>query len=549
MRTSNIRIAWIVMQNEWISSVTTPVFWYATCLIPFIILVIYIVVIWLIGENPKESWLEDENVKRWEFIIESQLEEQDVRPTKVQHYAVLDLSEVTVENIRTEIARNDRYLFLVAVLAMDDTEFNHFFQTLAEESGDDVPVQLGRILRSIRQLDLDLPKARLLDQLLQDVPIPSDVSSTELSSLKAQFPRFWEQHRSSIPSSISTLSRNFFTEVVAADNSERAVRSLLANNEIVGYFVIPKNIGESNADISFVTLTEVSREDFLVLVNWYRSLVSTVIRKQRFVNADIDPVLQYQLLYQIPEVTSDLSVDTSENFEIPEQFHLFIFIGLSITLFLLMMGSTARVISNVFDEKSSKLADNLLASMSVLHLLDGKLWGTALTSLTVMLVWAFLIPLIVFGLGVSELKFLTSVVDVIAQPIIVMNFILFLILVYAFYGYFLVAFTSMFSTLNNAISAFMLFTFGLTILLIPAVVVPLIPITLVQDVISFFPPSTPFVMVARSGSLPTWPVYLAIVGVMLLSVIGVRSLSGRLFARGISDETRIALFRQKSSLP
>ena len=537
------------MQNEWFSSVTTPVFWYATCLIPFIILVIYIVVIWLIGENPKESWLEDENVKRWEFVIENQLEEQDVRPTKVQHYAVLDLSEVTVENIRTEIERNDRYSFLVAVLAMDNTEFNHFFQTVAEESGDEVPVQLGRILRSIRQLDFDLPKARLLDQLLQDVPIPSDVSSTELSSLKTQFPRFWEQHRSSIPSSISTLSRNFFTEVIAADNSERAVRSLLANNEIVGYFVIPKNIGDSNADVSFVTQTEVSREDFLVLVNWYRSLVSTVIRKQRFVNTDIDPVLQYQLLYQIPEVTSDLSVDTSENFEIPEQFHLFLFIGLSIILFLLMLGSTARVISNVFDEKSSKLADNLLASMSVLHLLDGKLWGTALTSLTVLLVWSLLIPLIVFGLGVSELKFLTSVVDVIAQPIIVMNFILFLILVYAFYGYFLVAFTSMFSTLNNAISAFMLFTFGLTILLIPAVVVPLIPITLVQDVLSFFPPSTPFVMVARSGSLPTWPVYMAIVGVMLLSVIGVRSLSGRLFARGVSDETRISLFRQKSSSP
>ena len=537
------------MRNEWMSSVTTPIFWYATCITPFIILVIYFVGIWLIGENPKESWLEDENVKRWEFIIKSQLEEHDVRPTKMQHYAVLDLSEDTVENIRTEIERNDRYSFLVAVLAMDDTEFNDFLQTVAAESGDEVLAQFERNFRSIRKLDIDLPTARLIDRMLQNIPIPSDLATTELSSLKAQFRLFWEQYRSRITSSISTLSTNFFTEVIAADNSERAVRSLLANTEIVGYFVIPENVGENNVDVSFVTNTDATRENFLVLVNWYRSLVSTVMRKQRFVQAGIDPVLQYQLLYQIPDVTSDLSVDASENFEIPEQFHQFLFIGLTIVLFFIFMGSTGRVISNVFDEKSSKLADNLLANMSVLHLLDGKLWGTALTSLTVILVWALLIPPILLVLGVSELKYLTSIVDVILQPIIVMNFVVFLILVYAFYGYFLVAFTSMFSTLNHAISAFMLFTFGLTILLTPAVVVPLIPITLVQDVISFFPPSTPFVMVARSGSLPTWPVYLAIVAVMLLSVIGVRSLSGRLFARGISDETRIALFRQKSSSP
>lgn len=529
------------MRNEWISSVTTPIFWYSTCLIPIIFLLVYFVFLWFLEENPREAWLEDKNVVNWEFILENQREQQEKRQSPVHKFAVLDLSRDTAARIRDEIERNDHYTFLTVVLDMDDEEFDSF--TLQVIGGDENGelIQFRRNLRNLRLLSLEMPRLLLIEQVLQNLPLDENFSKAELDFFVNQFPDLWDKYQTVFAANIPLLSTNFFVEVVPTHETEIAVRTLLANNEIVGYFVIPEDFGEDNVEVSFVALTDSSRADLLDLVNWYRSVATTAIQKYRFERADIDPSLQRLLLYETPIVSGDVVVETARTVEIPKEFHRFIFVGFPVILLFVLVVSTGRVISNVFDEKSSKLADNLLASISPLHLLDGKLWGAALISLTVMSVWAVVIPAILFLTGNKELRFLTPIVGIILQPGIVANFVLFLMLLYAFYGYFLVAFTSLFSTLNNSISAFVLFVLPVSFIAVFSMVVPFIPVTFVQDVISFVPLSAPFVMVARSGSLPAWPVYVAIVVVMILSVISVRHLSKFMFVRGISDETRISL--------
>ena len=69
-----------------------------------------------------------------------------------------------------------------------------------------------------------------------------------------------------------------------------------------------------------------------------------------------------------------------------------------------------------------------------------------------------------------------------------------------------------------------------------------------QNVVSFFPPSTPFVMVARSASLPDWPLYIGIVGVMLVSIFVARAIAIRTFALGIVGEVRITRLNRSKQL-
>ena len=537
----NVKTVWIVIQNEWLSSVTTPLFWYATCLTPLVFFIIFIVAQWFLYENPKESWLADEHVKSWQAVIENQLDQQNKRIGDVQNYAVLDLSTDIRSKIRSEIERNDQYIFLATILEMNDEEFARFSTQMHEQNDSAGIQQFISILGILRQQSLEIPRVLFLEQVLGKLPQNAKFPTLELSPIVEKFPELWRNHRTVIAATITSLSMNFFHEVISPHDTERSLRSLLDSKQIVGYFVIPPNVGENNVDISFVTLTGSSRNEFLDLVNWYRSVASDVVRKGRLESIGIEPSLRHLLLYQTPIIEGELVVEKSETIEIPKEFHRFIFIGLPFLIFFIYLVSVSRVVTNMFEEKSSKLADNLLANVSSVHLLDGKLWGTAMILLTVMLVWVGLIPLFLVLADSKLLNTITPFIDIIAQPGIVANFALFLFLLYAFYGYFLVALSSLFSTIKNSSSALVMFNvFGVMIFVFVSMGVPFIPIATIRDVISFFPPITPFVMVARSGALPAWPVYITIVAVMLVSVLGVRAMSDRIFERGISDETRIS---------
>lgn len=536
------------MHNEWVTSVTTPIFWYATCLTPLLVFVLFSIFQWLISENPKETWLADENVKSWQSVIKNQFEEEDTGDRIIQQYSVLDLSEDFGQEIRVEIERNDQFTFLSSILDMDDEEFHDYSARLNEISDDDELPQLVSVLENFRQYRLESPRVLFIDQVLRNLPTAEMEEASELSSLAEQILELWEKFRTVLGATTPTLSQNFFEEITPTDNTERSIRLLLETKQVAGYFVIPKNFGENVVDVAFVTLTDSSRNELLNLVNWYRSVASNVVRKHRLEGEGIEPVTRHLLIYQEPAIEGDVVFEMSDTMDVPKEFQRLIFMGLPFLLLLTLIASLGRLISNTCDEKSSKLVDSLLASVSTIHLLDGKLWGTAMTSLTVMLVWAVSFPFLLLFANKNLLETIAPFVDVIVQPGIVANFALFYLLLYAFYGYFLIAFTSLFSTVNNAISAFTMFILGISIVFVPiAMAVPLIPTPVLQNTISFFPLSTPFVMVARSGALPGLPIYVAIVVVMFISVLGVRRISSNMFKRGISDEIRLSLSRRRSA--
>lgn len=541
MKLRTLKSVWLVMHNEWHSTITKPLFWYATFMTPLILFTIYLLFQWALGEDPREVLLKEDDNKGWRFFLEQELYGSRGDQTTILNYAILDSNEELVLKIHDEILKNDWYLFLLAVLEMKDEEFDSV-RTFFTEGNASLLIELQKWKRTFEELPIE----QLVAQLVGFLPPSDRMSNVDVSRFQVQLENWWKPNLKAVQRVVPELSTNFFNDITPPSANEDDVDSMLAAKEIIGYFVIPEDVGTDGANLTFVARVDTPRGQFLDLVNWFRSVGSDVLHKQRFEKLGIDPNTQQLLLLRANFATNEVVAENSSARLVPKSFYQFIYVALPILLFLIFFVSSLRLVANVVEEKSSKLADSLLANLSPINLLDGKLWGTALTSLTVAALWTLIIPIFVIVAGRWSSNVDPTIIGYLFQPVIVFNFLLFLFLAYALYGYFVVALTSRFSRLNNALSA-ALYVQGAVFLLfvLPTIIVPFIPFKFLQDVLSFFPLSTPFVLVARSGSLPDWPVYCAVVFVLVLCVLGSRALSGNLFAQGITDELRVSTRRRK----
>lgn len=456
--------------------------------------------------------------------------------TTVLNYAVLDSSEDLAVDIRDEILKNDWYLFLHKVFEMSDDEFDSLRSLFLEGHS----ILLNELQTKQRTME-DLPVEQIAAQLVGSLPLGESISNVDVPQFQAQLTSWWEPNLETVQTVVPGLSSNFFNDITPTGATEDDVNSMLASKEIVGYFVISNDVDTKDADLTFVARADTPRGQFLDLVNWFRSVSSDVLHKQRFEELGIEPNTQQLLLLRASFSTNDVVIEDPGSKLVPKSFYQYIYVAFPILLFLIFFAASIRLVANIVEEKSSKLADSLLASLSPINLMDGKLWGTALISLTVATVWVLLIPIFVTVVGRWTSYLDPTIIEYLFRPAIVLNFLLFLFLTYAMYGYFVVALTSRFSRLNNALSA-VLYVQGAVLMLfvLPTVIIPFIPFKFIQDILSFFPPSTPFVLVARSGSLPDWPIYCGIIFVLVLCVLGSRALSGGLFTRGITDELRVS---------
>ncbi|MXZ45359.1 MAG: ABC transporter permease [Gammaproteobacteria bacterium] len=482
MRLQTLKSVWLVMHNEWHSTITRPMFWYATLMTPIMLFGLFLLFQWVLGEDSREALLKEENVKSWEFFLEQELYGSRDGRVDILNYAVLDSTDELAADIREEILKNDWYLFLLKAFELNDDEFVSLRQSLGKGEA-----FITSEIETLRQRNDEIPIEQLVSQLVGFLPPSDKLSSVDIPGFRTRLANWWEVNLEAIKEVVPAISSNFFNDITNVDVQEDDVNLMLASKEIVGYFVIPEDFGAEGAEAEFVARVDTPRSQFLDLVNWYRSVGSDVLQKQQYEEIGVDPQTRQLLLLRADFETNDVVVEDSDSKIIPKSFYQFIYVALPLLLYFVFLGTSMRLVAIIVDEKTSKLADGLLANMSPVTLLDGKLWGTALLSLTVAAIWVVFIPIFVVVTGRWHSNVDPTILSYLFRPVVVLNFFLFLLLVYALYGYFIVAFTSRFSRLNNAMSAALYFQFGVLFLFVmPTVIVPFIPFKGLQDVLSFF---------------------------------------------------------------
>jgi ABC-2 type transport system permease protein len=202
-------------------------------------------------------------------------------------------------------------------------------------------------------------------------------------------------------------------------------------------------------------------------------------------------------------------------------------IGMTVLLFLGIQLNGASVLSGALEEKSSRVVEVLVSVARPWQLLAGKLLGVSV------------LAIVQIGLIVCGALLANAAVDAFALPAatgtVVGVSLAMLVAGFLFYASLYAVAGSLASSLEDAQSSagplgFLLTGayFAVFLVVLPAPNAPW------SQVLSFVPPTAPFVVPARLGlgAMPVWQAVLAVVVTMLASLATVR-LAGRLYASSL----------------
>ncbi len=222
-------------------------------------------------------------------------------------------------------------------------------------------------------------------------------------------------------------------------------------------------------------------------------------------------------------------------------------IGLALVLWTVVFSVANMLLSGVIEEKSNKILDTLLTSVTPLEMLMGKLMGVAAVSATLFLFWgaigAGLASLASDSLGASLIG---QIAAAFADPRLMLAFAVGFITGYLMFGAIFLALGSLCDSIQEAQT-----------LLGPVTILLMLPMLLIGPAIdnpnspiiaaaSWFPLFTPFLMLMRAPAGLSWGEIAGQGALMLASVAVLLLLAARVFRAGVVNQISLAsLFRRK----
>ena len=265
--------------------------------------------------------------------------------------------------------------------------------------------------------------------------------------------------------------------------------------------------------------------------SWLSGVINRHLRDQRLRYADIDPAEVEIASRPLPIAGMGLvakSVD-GRAAQAPRQQDplraIFVPLGVMLLMFAVIFMAAQPMLESVLEEKSQRIAEVLLGSVSSFQLMLGKLLGTVSGSLTVF---------VIYIAGLLGWSFYTGVSDQIPFELVPW-FVVFQILGVLFYAAIFLAIGASVSQLKDAQS-----------FLMPVWLVMFSPIfiwlMLIRDPLgstsvglSLFPPATPTAMMLRLATGQSIPWWQPALGALLLTLatLAVVTFAARIFRAGI----------------
>ena len=250
---------------------------------------------------------------------------------------------------------------------------------------------------------------------------------------------------------------------------------------------------------------------------WFQNVVNNNLREMRAAELNLDETQARDLLWWIDvEGMGLVSVDkkTGEQVDAERTNELQTFLVpyvLLILMFMLVMMSAIPQLSSVMEEKSEKIAEVLLGTITPFQFMMGKVMGGIGVSLTVAAIYV--------GAGVFTLNYLgmQSLIPVEVLPWFFVFTVLFILMVGS-------GMAALGATCNDNKDAQSLTFPGILPAIIPMfVIAPIIadPTGPLATTMAFIPPFTPTIMVMRMASsvtIPMWQPVVGLIGVILYTL-------------------------------
>ncbi len=365
------------------------------------------------------------------------------------------------------------------------------------------------------------------------------ISAEQKAKLRAAVPAYLSWWRSLDLNAAKTLKADTSREnyqpvgVPAGTDAEAALRSQLEHGKprLFAYFVIGNDPEGGNEGNKYVC-NNLTDQD---LKTWFVNLASREIEARRFAREGIAPevVGRIQAPFQVEarQVSETGAEKSVEKEDVIRQWAPVAFVYL---LWISIFSISQALLTNTIEEKSSRIIEVLLSSVSPVELMAGKIAGMAATGLTMVGSWVLflygavkILPYIFGGSGGVDLS------GLVRDPIYLASFVVYFVLGYLFYAALLVGMGSVCNSLKEAQNLMQPVIIMLLLPLMSMIPVGKDPNGTLARVLSFFPPFTPFVMMNRSAGPPALWEYLVTTLLLVVSVIGALWMAAKVFRIGI----------------
>ena len=275
-----------------------------------------------------------------------------------------------------------------------------------------------------------------------------------------------------------------------------------------------------------------------------RPALNRVLREDRFAAAQVPDTLFSYLAARTVWSSIALTAEGEEQ-EQDEDVSFIMAIALIMIIYLMVIMYGSHTLTAVIEEKSSRMVEVLLASISPGDLMLGKVMGIGLAGLTQFAIWSgTLLFMSQRGVSVGEFSFDTAFLT----PVILINFIAFFLLGFFLYATLYAGIGAMCNTVQDSQQFHTPLLMGLVLPMMMLSLVLRSPDSTVSVVLSLVPLFSPVLMFMRVcvETPPMWQIALSWV-LMLGSIWLAARMAGKLFRMGIlmygASPTWATLFR------
>lgn len=249
-----------------------------------------------------------------------------------------------------------------------------------------------------------------------------------------------------------------------------------------------------------------------------------------------DPeIVQYD-----PRSTSGASVT------VRDRAPFFAALALAFILWSVVFSVANMLLNGVIEEKSNKILDTLLTSVTPLQILIGKLLGIAAVSATLFLFWGALGgTLLTIAAERASDNIFGQVASAFLDPRLLTAFVVGFVAGYLMYGAIFLAMGSLCESVQEAqtlLGPVALFLALPMMLITPALDNPNAPII---EMASWFPLFTPFLLLIRAPSGLSWIEIAGQGGLMILTVVLILFLASLVFRAGVVGQVGLSSWRRK----
>ncbi|MFG0319012.1 MAG: ABC transporter permease [Planctomycetota bacterium JB042] len=519
----------LVAQREYVENLRTKTFWVGIFFFPIIISLSIVIPIWL--EKTKD----------------------------VRKYAVVDHSGWLFAAAEKRAAMPDLQKVLEAVVGAIESENVEKLESFPEPLR-----ELGRIVHDATRKALDeseeevgeaLQKEFLanwqkegIQEIVVGLILPEDMrefaashlSRDEMDRAMAQRDAVKAWYDELDPEDAreygSTLSRGKYERIeldLEGDALISKLNEMVDKEELFAYFVIGEDplAGKDGQD-KYISNNLTDKD----LINWLERHATAEVQMRRFEAENIDQALakhiQKRVSFDMKKLSSTGEEEEVEKTEIVRQWAPVAFVYF---LWMAVFSISQMLLTNTIEEKSNRILEVLLSSVSPLQLMSGKIVGIMWTGLTMILSWVLsTIVLVTFLPGLLGAKEgVINFASIARDPFLLTSFVVYFLLGYLFFAALLVGIGSVCNTVKEANNLMMPVTVMLMLPLFAMIPISKDPNGTLAKFLSYIPPFTPFVMMNRAAGPPTNFEYVATSVILILAIVFVFWAAAKIFRIGI----------------